>query len=62
MTPQQIKDAAPEGATHYHERWSDLFYEYMYAYLKIDDGITCEREEGIWKETTMYDCCELKPL
>lgn len=64
MTPQQIKDAAPEGATHYKELKS-FTGEIKYLYYKVMGNFVKELVSprvSVLRKIDDMDLDKLKPL
>lgn len=58
MTPQQIKDAAPEGATHY----SDTYIGYILYYKDDVYALWLHTKKGKWVHSKYINSKNLKPL
>lgn len=63
MTLQQIKDNAPDGATHYDIEFGDIFYKlkksnwYVYA-IGCSGWLVVENYSAFWS----YNYFNIKPL
>lgn len=61
MTPQQIKDSAPEGSTHYTIWWAEISDTEYTIYFKYENGILYEILGGKW-DRSLYNIDQVKPL
>lgn len=62
MSIDEIREYAPEGATHYIEWYSHIFNEWNVSHHKVIDGVLYDMVRGKWEKSIDNNISRAKPL